>query len=565
MHGPGQGPAGWGNWQKPIARQQGRPLVSSSFTGWGTRLQARAAFCGLYGSEMSAIEAKARERREEVPAENEERAAYARYLLDRVWRSRLSLLTAVQVAGALTIALGFDTLLALKGLFSAPRGEALDIALVRAPLFLAPVAAFAGRALIRRNEALAPWLGFSSIALFTCLADWGFYALGYRVNALHALAYLITVVVGQSLLPLSRLQRALYLLLASVAHVAMELLFSSALTGIERLMLTAGLVVTSAYSIVVSEMLALSELNSFRQLRRTERSLRELDASRQEAGEASRLLARAVGELSTVTGGLSAEAARSNAETKGMASGIEQLAGAAREVSEMATGSAAAVGEARAEAAQIQRLVDKSDLRVEEVLAAVGESSLSIKRLEVSVASIREFVETMEEIAASSNLLALNASLEAVRAGEEGLGFRVVASEILKLANTSRERTQVVRKVVRTVVEDLKATVAKVLQVRERTGQFQQDFAHVRGALTALLEQLGRVDALMEGASSGSGEQALAVEQLSESARGLARLVEANAEANGRLTATAAELQKLAERLSASVLSDGESSETRAG
>ena len=293
---------------------------------------------------MSAIEAKATKRRQEAPAENEELAAYARYLFDSVWRSRLTLLAAVQVAGVLTIALGFDTLLTLKGLFGAPRGEPLDITLARAPLVLAPLAAFAGRALVRRNEVLAPWLGFASIALFTGLADWGFYALGYRVNALHALAYLITVVVGQSLLPLSRLQRVLYLLLASVLHVAMELEFEAAFAEVERLILTAGLVVTSAYSIVVSEMLALSELKCFRQLRRTERSLRELDASRREAGDASRLLARAVGELSTVTGGLSAEAAHSNAETKGMASGIEQLAGAAREVSEMATGSSVAVG-----------------------------------------------------------------------------------------------------------------------------------------------------------------------------------------------------------------------------
>jgi methyl-accepting chemotaxis protein len=406
---------------------------------------------------------------------------------------------------------------------------------------------------VRRGARWISWCALVAVIAYTVASDFAFYRLGYRVNAIQSLAFLITLVIGQSFLPLSRLQRLLVLGLGSLGHVGLELAYPSSAVSLERWVSSAGLVMTASYSIMISEVMAASDLAAFRRLRQAARSLEQIEASRKEADSASRLLGVAVSQLSTVTQGLTSQSDRAGAGTRGIASGIEQLAGSASEVSKHAHVSAKALSDARAAAGQIEESVAESDRRAQAILAAVAESGASIARLERSVGSIREFVEAIEEIAAQSNLLALNASLESVRAGESGKGFRVVANEILGLAQGSRQRTVVVRKVVKAVIDDLRSTVSTVNGVQERAESFQKDFERVRGALGSLLARLRDVDGMIDLATGQTTEQASTLAQLSHAAGELAELAEANARVSGELAATTAELDALSARLQATV------------
>jgi methyl-accepting chemotaxis protein len=482
-----------------------------------------------------------------------EKAQYQHYLREEIWPRRLPLVAAIQVGGLVAIGLAFDLPLRLLGLFGAPRGSAVGVLMARLPLLIAPALLMSALAIRRRCFALVPWIGLVSIFAFTVVGDAGFYWLGYRVNALQAAAFLVTAVIGQSMLPLSRAQRLLFLLATGAGHCVLELIFPAPFGFLERAFLAAGLVVTTGFSILESELLAKAELEGFRQLRRTEASLELLGQTRAEADGAASQLMGAVTSLSEITAGLSVQAQRSSSQTSGIAGGLEQLAAAAHEVSSQAKGAVEAVTQARGEASQIEFLVGASDDRARAILGATDGANATLARLEQSVASIGEFVDAIEEVARRSNLLALNASLEAVRAGEHGDGFRVVAADLLKLAASSKERTVLVRQTVRAISADLSATVGAMGTVRERTASFREDFEGVRRSLEQMLARLGNAEKMIDAANEELSQQASAVSEVSNATQEVARLAESNLTASSQLEATSTQLAQLSSRLKETV------------
>lgn len=203
---------------------------------------------------------------------------------------------------------------------------------------------------------------------------------------------------------------------------------------------------------------------------------------------------------------------------------LEQTNAGVQEVSGSATTTAQSSAEgasASAKTIDISRMaVDRVNSVIEDVRnvsATARANREALTGLTRSVTDISGFVATITGIADQTNLLALNAAIEAARAGDAGRGFAVVADEVRKLAEESNKAAQEVG----ILMESLQEEANVVIRATDETGTIMDNT--VSGAVEAqeqlksALDQIGRIDDVMQEIAAAAQEQAAAVEQMAAS------------------------------------------------
>src|SRR5690606_27849462 len=179
----------------------------------------------------------------------------------------------------------------------------------------------------------------------------------------------------------------------------------------------------------------------------------------------------------------------------------------------------------------------------------VHQTSDAIAELGRRSEQIGEIIAVIDDIADQTNLLALNAAIEAARAGEHGRGFAVVADEVRKLAERTTEATRQVADSVRSIQTETGAAVEKVASGAERAAR-GMDLARSAGdALEAILTASSEVSEMIASIAAAAEEQAAASEQISRSVDAVAAVGRESAAGAAQSAAAAEQLSRKSEEL----------------
>ncbi|MCB6183554.1 methyl-accepting chemotaxis protein [Leeia sp. TBRC 13508] len=170
-------------------------------------------------------------------------------------------------------------------------------------------------------------------------------------------------------------------------------------------------------------------------------------------------------------------------------SAVEQMSVSIGAVAESVKETVQIAGSARDLSAQGQRSVQNVASEIHAVASSVRQAVSTVESLAQQSADIGLIVNVIKEVADQTNLLALNAAIEAARAGEQGRGFAVVADEVRKLAERTAGATAEINQKILSVQSQVKATVETMMVGNQRVGQCESLAQEASDALHAIMEQ----------------------------------------------------------------------------
>ncbi len=275
-------------------------------------------------------------------------------------------------------------------------------------------------------------------------------------------------------------------------------------------------------------------------------------------------LVRQIAEMTTQLTGLVGEVAaqaqrseqameRQRHETDQVATAINEMSAAAHEVARSAQGAAEAAQQTDNEGQAAKKVVDGSIDRIHALVEDIRESGVSLDNLQQDVQSIVSVLDVIRSIAEQTNLLALNAAIEAARAGEAGRGFAVVADEVRALASRTQQSTQEIQGMIDRLQGGTRDAVTAMRRSSD-AGEITSEQANQAGAsLDAIAQLIGTINAMNAQIASAAEEQTAVAEEINRSVHQIAVAVESVADETRHGAETSRSLAGLGERLGALV------------
>ncbi len=193
--------------------------------------------------------------------------------------------------------------------------------------------------------------------------------------------------------------------------------------------------------------------------------------------------------------------------------------------------------------------------RMEENAKLAKEAMEQINTVGESSKQIGQIVGVINEIADQTNLLALNAAIEAARAGEAGRGFAVVADEVRKLAEKTQHATEEIRNMINTIQNDTKAAVDKtekagdmILAEKEKAYEDKSHIEEVVGKTNNVIDEINSTSAATEELSSTVAEINMQIREIAEATRENAKAVDDVARSSEELNQIANKVEQLVGR-----------------
>jgi len=211
-------------------------------------------------------------------------------------------------------------------------------------------------------------------------------------------------------------------------------------------------------------------------------------------------------------------------QTNQVATAMQEMATTVHEVSENSNKGAAASQKAAETAREGGKIVDETLSRMRAIASSVGEAAGKVRELGKRSDEIGRISGVIEDIADQTNLLALNAAIEAARAGEQGRGFAVVADEVRKLAERTGGATQEIAEMIRTIQAETKTAVAAMEAGSKEVELGVESTSRAGSSLHDIIRTSEQVGDMVTQIATAATQQSAATEQVNGNIEQIARI-----------------------------------------
>lgn len=256
-------------------------------------------------------------------------------------------------------------------------------------------------------------------------------------------------------------------------------------------------------------------------------------------------IAAAAEQLSAITAQTSSGVQEQKLETEQTATAMHEMAATVQEVAQNADQASVAAREADQEAQQGNQVVQQAVGQINSLAGEVEQSAQAIQALNLESERIGSVLEVIRSVAEQTNLLALNAAIEAARAGEQGRGFAVVADEVRALAQRAYSSTEEIEALIaglQSMAKDAVTQMDSSLSLTQRTVVLAGQAGDALGRIT---QSVSTIEQMNHQIAAAAEEQSSVAENISESITRVRDIGEQSASASAQTAESSAELARL--------------------
>ncbi|MCG7938713.1 MAG: methyl-accepting chemotaxis protein [Candidatus Thiodiazotropha lotti] len=279
------------------------------------------------------------------------------------------------------------------------------------------------------------------------------------------------------------------------------------------------------------------------------RMMDEFQTLLQKVNDSTQAVATASSQVKQVTSATAKGVQQQQIESDQVSTAMNEMAATVQEVARNAMQAAETSTEADQEAGSGAAVVAQSVNGVQSLADKIESVAVTIKDLEVESGNIGTVLSVINGIAEQTNLLALNAAIEAARAGEQGRGFAVVADEVRTLAKRSQSATEEIKTIIERLQNKSQQAVSAMDAGRGQVHISVEQSTQGGASLQSISGSVSHIRDMNTQIATASEEQSAVAEEINQSIVRIAQIAQQSAAGAEQMTETSSELAGLTEQL----------------
>ena len=268
-----------------------------------------------------------------------------------------------------------------------------------------------------------------------------------------------------------------------------------------------------------------------------------------EIRDASERLVSASSEVASVSRDTSAGVARQQSETEQVATAVNQMTATVQEIARNSVQAAQAATQGNDEASKGRRIVAEAIDSMDVLSQQVNRTVEVLQKLKTDSGNIGVVLDVIRSIAEQTNLLALNAAIEAARAGEQGRGFAVVADEVRTLAQRTQQSTREIQEMIQRLQTGVGEVASTMEQGQQQTRAAVEKVSMAGGSLQSITSSVGVITDMSTQIATATEEQSKVAEEVNRNISNISSVADLTATAAQRAATATEEIAGLSRNL----------------